>query len=132
MSAPHPAITAEVMREIAAGSGLSCSQAARLFPSYRRKAADTPNQTLEDRSPAPCNPSTVFRWITVGVVLDDDTRVFLEGAKLVGRWLTTPPAIERFLMAQQPRAAAREIPRTEGERSRGAKRADAELQELGI
>jgi hypothetical protein len=90
----HPATTAEVIREIAAGHGLSCAQGARLFPGYRKmkskKVKSTrPSQPPDGRGLARTDPSTVFRWIVDGARLDNGERVHLEAAKLCGRWLTT-------------------------------------------
>jgi hypothetical protein len=58
----------------------------------------------------------------------------LEAARLAGRWLTSAPAIERFLAAQTPRldAPATPVPRSPGQRRRASERAAAELQRLGI
>jgi hypothetical protein len=126
-SARHPA--PDVAQEILGGSGLSMSQAARRFPSYRR-----------DR---PVNPSTIWRWINEGVKLPDGQRVRLEAARLGGRWLTSIPALARFLEAQtphlgadtpRPRAASGAPPalHTPRERRQAADRAGEELTIIGI
>src|SRR5438132_94236 len=96
-SARHPpmsdtAITAEIL----SGSGLSLSQAARRFPPFREGKAVV--------------PSTVFRWIVDGVRLPDGRRLRLEAARLGGRWLTSGPAIERFISGQTPNLEIRSEP----------------------
>jgi hypothetical protein len=112
----EPNITAEVI----AGSGLSLSQAARRIPPFRENK--------------PVAPSTVFRWIMAGVRLPDGTRLRLEGVRLGGRWLTSGPAIERFIDRQTPQFAGAPTPasRTAAQRERAAERAARELARLGI
>jgi hypothetical protein len=132
MPCKQPAITPAVISEIAAGNGLSCAQAAKLCPSYRRKHADADPRPLEARDPAPCNPSTVFRWIMNGIRLNDGRRVHLEAAKLAGRYLTTPQALERFIAAQSHMTEQSGVGHMPGNRSRAAARADAALQGIGI
>lgn len=108
-----------VFAEIAAGLGLSLTQAARRVPS--------------NRGGRPVHSSCVWRWINEGVRLPDGSCVRLEGAKLSGKWLTSGPAIERFLARQTPSAAAA-MPalRTPGQRQRASERAAAKLAEIGI
>jgi hypothetical protein len=48
----------------------------------------------------------LWRWITEGVRLPDGSRVRLEAARLGGRWLTSEPALRRFLAAQTPELGA--------------------------
>jgi Protein of unknown function (DUF1580) len=81
-----PVSTTTVISEIADGKGLSLAQAAKRFSSYRGNR--------------PCNPSTVFRWVSNGVVTRNGQRVRLEPARLNGRYLTTAAAIARFISAQ--------------------------------
>jgi hypothetical protein len=75
-----------VTAEILGGLGLSLTQAAKKFPSHR---ADSPVAA-----------STVYRWITQGVELPDGRLLRLEGVRLSGRWLTSLPALERFMLGQ--------------------------------
>ncbi len=42
-------------------------------------------------------PETVWRWAIHGHKLPDGTIIKLESAKLAGRWLTSKPALRRFL-----------------------------------
>jgi hypothetical protein len=109
-----------VTSEILAGSGLSLSQAAKKFPSFR-----------EDK---PVAPSTVFRWIASGVRLPDGSRVRLEAVRLGGRWLTSAPAIERFIVRQTPslETTSAPMPRTPRQRAKAAERAGRELDRIGI
>ncbi len=109
-----------VTLEIASGQGLSLSRAARRFPSYR--------------AGRPINPATIWRWLQEGVRLPDGRRVRLEAARLSGRWLTSEPALERFLAAQTP-ALGDDPPHTtatQKQRKRAAERAARELDKIGI
>jgi hypothetical protein len=109
-----------VVAEIAAGHGLNLGAAARRFPPYRENK--------------PVNPSTVFRWIKDGVRLPGGSRVRLEAVRLGGRWLTSGPAIERFIACQTPQfndAPAVRTP-TPAQRAKAAERAGKELEKLGI
>ena len=118
MSATVPA--SPVLSEIVSGKGLSLSQAARRFPSSRLGR--------------PVHSSCVWRWIASGVRLPSGEVVRLEVARLSGRWLTSEPAIERFLAAQTPRAdqPTPVAPRTPTARQRASERAAKQLEALGI
>jgi len=109
-----------VLSEIVAGLGLSLTQAARRFPPARLGR--------------PVHASCVWRWMHDGVRLPDGTIVRLEAARLSGRWLTSEPAIERFLAAQTPHIdlPAPTAPRTPTARQRASERAAAELSRIGI
>jgi hypothetical protein len=109
-------ITAEVL----AGSGLSMAQAARRFPPFRENK--------------PIAPSTVFRWILDGVRLPDGSRVRLEAVRCGGRWLTSGPAIERFIARQTPslETSPEPTPRTARKRERAAELAGRELEQMGV
>ena len=104
-----------IASEIAAGAGIYLAEAAKLFPCHRRGR--------------PVSPSCVFRWATSGVRLPDGARARLEHARLAGRLVTTPAAIERFLAAQTPRLCAAPEPRTPTRRQREHARAQTALQE---
>ena len=110
----------QVITDILAGDGRSLSQAARRFPPYRQNK--------------PVSLSTVYRWITRGVRLRDGTILRLEGARLGGRWLTSGPAIERFISRQTPNfdTSPAPPPRTEAQRERAATRAAKALDDIGI
>jgi hypothetical protein len=109
-----------VSAEILAGHGLSLSQAARRFP--------------PGRDNRPVAPSTVGRWAHVGVCRQDGARVRLEVVKLGGRWLTSGPAIERFIAHQTPSLDPPHdpTPRTPQEREDAAERARRDLEDLGL
>jgi hypothetical protein len=118
---PQDAATpSNLPQEILARGGLSLGQVARRFPPYRG-----------DR---PGSPSTVWRWIVVGVRLADGSRLRLEAVRLSGRWLTSEPALARFIRAQTPQLDADPAtpPRTPGQRSRAAEWAAEELDRLDI
>ena len=109
-------ISAEVLN----GAALSLSQAAHRFPPFRENK--------------PVAPSTVFRWIASGVRLPDGSRVRLEAVRLGGRWLTSGPAIERFIARQTPNLNddPSPTPRTARQRQRAAEAAGKELERMGI
>jgi hypothetical protein len=108
----------DIRAEITAGQGISLPQAARLLPSYR--------------AGRPGSPCTIWRWITSGIRLPDGSTLWLEGARLAGRWLTSRAALTRFVARQTPDLAAGAPPaqRTPGRRERAA--AAAELERVGI
>ena len=121
MSATIDIPDSPVLSEIVAGKGLSLTQAAKRFPSARQGR--------------PVHSSCVWRWMRDGVRLRDGLIVRLEAAKISGRWLTSEPALARFIAAQTPPLegeAPMGIPRTATKRQRAAERAGQELEVLGI
>jgi hypothetical protein len=115
-----PEASSPVLSEVLAGQGLSLCQAARRFPPARR-----------DR---PVSPSCVWRWMREGVRLPSGERLRLEGCRVSGRWLTSEPALMRFLAAQQTgdTTATPTSTRTLGQRQRRSERAAAELHKFGL
>jgi hypothetical protein len=113
-------LTPCIASEVATGGGLPLREAARRFPSSRRGRALT--------------LSCVLRWISRGVPGPYGNRVRLEAVRLAGKWLTSEPAIARFLAAQTPSAepCAQPTPRTPGRRQQASERAARELEALGI
>jgi len=76
-----------------------------------------------------CHESTILRWILKGT-----DGVKLEGIRLGGRWLTSVEALQRFAerltpSQEQPPATS---PRSPSARERAARRAEKELERLGI
>jgi hypothetical protein len=61
-------------------------------------------------------------------------RIKLEGARLAGKWVTTPGAVRRFIEAQTPRLDGEQppAPRSANARRRAAEQAGAELARQGI
>jgi hypothetical protein len=112
--------TSKIADEIAAGEGVYLSAAAKRFPTYRRGR--------------PVTLACVLRWITQGVRGPKGERIHLEGARLAGKWVTTPSAISRFLRAQTPQGNDNPMspPRTGGQRRQAAEAAERELERLGI
>src|SRR5262249_43561425 len=102
---------------------LSLAQAARKIPPYRG------NRT---------NPSTIFRWICIGVKMPDGHVLKLEGLRLAGRWLTSEEALQRFLAAQNavchpdPDSPPISTIRTPNQRLRASQKAADQLEEMGI
>jgi hypothetical protein len=119
-------LTDQLLEEIEAGQGETLTIAARRLPRTRKNK--------------PVTLSCLFRWIMTGVIGLDGQRVYLEAARLAGRWVTTPKAIRRFVAAQTP--ADRGDPERLGsptalrcspsKRLKAAKRAGVELEKHGI
>jgi len=83
-----------------------------------------------------CAPSTLFRWIRSGAVAPNGERVYLQAVRRPSGWLTSRAAIGRFLAALTPDVrqagkAARRI-RTPAARERASRRAERELDRIGI
>src|SRR5262245_58742870 len=95
-----------IEQEVISGGGLSPAQAAKRFPSVKAVGA--------------VNPATVWRWIVKGVRLSNGCRVKLEALRMGAGYLTSEPALLRFLRAQQPDAAPPPMPRTAKQRSKAA------------
>jgi hypothetical protein len=108
-----------VVCEIIAGEGLSLGQAARRLPSARNGRA--------------VSPSTVWRWLLIGVKLPGGRRVHLEGARISGRWLTSGPALARFIAAQTPDVDnSPQRPAAANAKRRASERAGAALAAKGL
>jgi hypothetical protein len=105
--------------EIAQGHGRYLSQAAKLLPPHRKGR--------------PVTLGCVVRWILDGVRGPGGERVRLEGARVAGKWMTTPQAIARFIANQNVNPADRpQLPRTPTARRRASDRAADQLQKIGI
>jgi hypothetical protein len=112
-------LSEKLLEEIEAGEGETLTRASRRVP-----------RTRQDR---PVTIGCLLRWIMTGVVGPDGQRVHLEAARLAGRWITTPGAIRRFVVAQTPRLGEAEpAPRTPAVRQRESRRAAQQLERLGI
>jgi hypothetical protein len=97
------------------------------------------------RQGKPTHPSTIYRWITIGVHLRGGEVVRLEGARIGGRWLTSAEAIQRFVerltlgtvadandaLADEPVANAPPVRRSQ-RRQQELDRIDRELDAAGI
>ena len=79
------------------------------------------------------HPATVTRWITVGIRLPGGRRLKLEGIRLNGHWVTSWPAVIRFVEAQQDVSTDDVTPddRTPKKRNAAAEAAVAELERMG-
>ncbi|HJZ93582.1 MAG TPA: hypothetical protein VKE40_22085 [Gemmataceae bacterium] len=104
---------------------ISLSQAARLFPPARRGR--------------PVSGSCVWRWFKEGVRTVDGRRVHLEALRVVNRYVTSEPAVRRFILAQQPGSQAGiavepapRAPRTPAKRKRASERASRQLEARGL
>jgi hypothetical protein len=107
-----------ILSEVAAGLGLSLTQAARRLPSAR--------------AGRPVHSSCVWRWITSGVSLPSGEIVRLEAARLAGRYITSIPALERFIARQTRSLEPAPRLRTAGQRQRASERVEKELEKIGI
>ena len=108
-----------ICTEVAAGGGLYLREAARLFPPRRQQR--------------PVTIGCLVRWIRQGVRVPGGTWVRLEAVRLAGKWITSQPAIERFLAAQTPALADRPAaPQSSSGSRQAAVRAGQKLRELGI
>ena len=77
---------APVIQEIANGDGVPLSEVAGLNPTTRSKSGHS-------------HTTTPLRWVRNGVKRPDGTVVRLEAARVGTRWLTSRPAIIRFITA---------------------------------
>jgi hypothetical protein len=114
----------KIISEIVAGEALSMGEAGRIIPALRgQKRTD---------------PATIWRWVNRGHKLPDGSVLKLEAAKMAGRWLTSKPALGRFL----ERITAASIPqsedttppvqaRTVSTRQKSSQRASAKLAAMG-
>lgn len=107
-----------VIAEIADGDGLTAAGAARLIPGRGGKR---------------CNPSTVWRWATTGV-LTPAGRVRLEAARVGCRLFTSKQALTRFLTAASAASAADQPPSVDPTPDHDRRLADARdtLRTAGI
>lgn len=113
----------QVLAEIQSGEGLSLSAAGRLFPGHRGGGS--------------VDPSTVFRWVTKGTRAANGHTVKLEAVRVGTRWLTSRPAVTRFVTALTaasgpiPAATKPTASRTPAARRRAAEKAVATLKAMG-
>ena len=68
------------------------AQAARRIPPFRYRG-----NGRGDLAPVPTHPSTIIRWIVVGVTLSDGTRLKLDAARLPSGWVTSEDALRDFI-----------------------------------
>jgi len=113
-------LTDQLLSEIEAGEGEPLARAARRVPSTRQGR--------------PVTLSCLLRWVLHGVRGPGGRRVRLEAARLAGRWITTPAALRRFVVAQTPPLDAEPAPtpRTPARRLSDSERASRELERRGL
>src|SRR5687767_11570960 len=106
-------------------SWISLSQAAKLVPPARLGR--------------PVSASCLWRWFREGVRTADGRRVHLEALRVVNRYVTSEPAVRRFILAQQPGTTAGQLasdgkpaPRTPGQRARADEQAARILEAKGL
>jgi hypothetical protein len=90
------------------------------------------------RGGRPTHISTVLRHITRGTKLPDGQTIYLEGARIGGRWVTTREAVQRFVERLTTAALGQVQPvgtsaiRTSARRQRELSRVDRALDAAGI
>ncbi len=115
VSKHFPTDSPSVQVEIVAGQGVALSAAARRLPSTR--------------AGRPVAASTLWRWSCQGVKAPDGRRVHLEVARCGCRWLTSEPALARFLQALNGQAdAPAEAPPSKQSARRAAEVAGAQAE----
>jgi hypothetical protein len=112
-------ITDHLLAEIEAGEGEPLTRLARRVPSARQGR--------------PVTLSCILRWVLRGVPLPDGGRVKLEAVRLAGKWISSPGALRRFIIAQTPDHDADRPapPRPPGRRQQASGRARDELAAAG-
>lgn len=113
------AISQELLDEIDKSEGMPLSALARRLPGTRQGK--------------PVSLSCVLRWVLDGATVEKGPRarkVRLEAVRIAGKWISTPGALRRFILAQQPGYTA--PIRSPSQRSRAAERAKRELDKAGF
>ncbi len=116
---PGPTPAPDVLAEIQAGDGLTLAAAGRLFPGHRGGRS--------------VDPSTIFRWVTKGTTAGGRT-VRLEAVRAGNRWLTSRPAVARYVAALTdalPAPLSDPTPRTPAARHQAAAKAGDALEAMG-
>lgn len=85
MERNEPTHLSQILAEVLAGDGLSLAEAAKLIPCGKGKRTA---------------PSTLWRWSKAGIRLADGAKVYLETARVAGRYVTSRAALGRFLARQ--------------------------------
>ncbi len=85
----------------------------------------------------PVSLSCLIRWVVTGVKGPNGSRVRLEAVRFGGRWLTSSPALERFVAALTPNFNPDSDPKptsskSKRRRERPGVRAGLELEKAGI
>ncbi|HEY2784312.1 MAG TPA: hypothetical protein VGJ05_04980 [Fimbriiglobus sp.] len=111
-----------VLSEIRGGDRLTLAGVAAIFPGREGREH--------------VNPSTIFRWCTIGVyptgaVGHTSRRVRLEHVRAGSQIITSFAAVERFTAALSGPASDGPAPRTPAQRNRASERAGAELESSG-
>jgi hypothetical protein len=109
-----------LLEEIDRGEGMPLSQLAQRVPRVRLGK--------------PVSLSCVLRWVLDGAKVQGQNgrRVKLEAVRLGGKWISTPGALRRFILAQTPGDQPPPTMRTAGQRTRATEKATRELEQAGI
>ncbi|HET6576312.1 MAG TPA: DUF1580 domain-containing protein [Fimbriiglobus sp.] len=110
--------TADLIDRLTSEGLIPLAEAARRLGSTRRTR--------------PVHPSTVNRWVMHGRRLKGGRTVRLEAVRSGGQWLTSWPAVRRYLAAQTEAAAPPAAGRTPTQRRRDAEDAERELERAGV
>src|SRR5262245_56296669 len=113
-------LSEQLLDEIEAGQGETLTRLARLIQPSRKGR--------------PTSLSCLLRWVLNGVKGPGGQVIYLEAARLSGKWVSTPGAIRRFVLAQNSSEVNATAPptRTVTARRRAAERADKELAAMGM
>lgn len=111
-------VSEELLSEIDRGEGEPLSQIARRVP-----------RTRESK---PVTLSCVLRWVLNGARGPDGDRVKLEAVRIAGRWISTPGALRRWILAQVEVVKPPTALRTSARRQQASERARRQLEKLGI
>jgi hypothetical protein len=80
------------------------------------------------------HPATLVRWITHGCRAPGGRRVYLRGARVGAKWVTSVEAVNEFFAALTPQPAddsAMPV-RAPGRREKAAQRAGRDLESAGV
>jgi hypothetical protein len=77
--------------------------------------------------------STILRWILAGTKAPSGETVRLEAIRLGGRWMTSQEALQRFIERLTPEVRSdAPVTRSPARRERASRRAEQELERIGI
>jgi len=110
----------QLLQEVEDGLGMPLTALAKRVPPTRQGR--------------PVTLGCPLRWILDGVRSPNGNIVRLDAVRLAGRWITTPGALRRFMLAQTPTIGAESKPvaRSPKRKQAAAERAGSELKRVGI
>jgi hypothetical protein len=97
--------------------------------------ASLARQVPSRRRDGPLTPQCLWRWATRGIRLQDGRTVRLEAVRVAGRFLSSLPALERFIAAQNEPIDVPPLPnavRGQSKRSAASAKAAEKLEAEGF